>query len=328
MGKNEIQQINTALSTEQIDFDAWERTMLDWVIAQKTERTSQAYRRCLGAFLDEIELHPAFVTASDVTRWNFWQRQQRTPETANMYLSAVSSFFAFAIGRGLRPDNPCKGATRAKINVYGKATALDYESGEDKAFLSVIDRSTDQGKRDYAIMLLYLTLAVRVSALANLRMKHLRMQNEAMYMIYTNKGGLSIETKLPGRVMQAIEAYLKTRGALQEDDPVFTATERGERAIDNLPERRRAYGRPLTVRMIQKLVRKYADHALGKQHGITPHSLRHTAAVNAAESGATGDEVMNLLQHSRRSTTDIYLQKLKKKLNNRTSELLASRYDD
>ena len=66
---------------------------------------------------------------------------------------------------------------------------------------------------------------------------------------------------------------------------------------------------PLSARHIRRSVKKYADAAFGKGHGLHPHSLRHTAAMLASETG-TMRQVMNLLRHSGMRVTSIYLDHL------------------
>src|SRR5690606_19748579 len=96
-------------------------------------------------------------------------QQPFSDSTINQRLCALSSFYKFAQARGLRSDNPCEGVKRKPVSPYGKATWLDGEAEQDIRLLRTIDTTTLQGKRDYAILLLFLTTALRVEAVAGLR---------------------------------------------------------------------------------------------------------------------------------------------------------------
>jgi integrase/recombinase XerC len=191
---------------------------------------------------------------------------------------------------------------RRAVNPYGKATFMKAE--EARAFLAAIDRDTVQGKRDYAIMLLFLTMAVRVGVIATLRFGDFRRQGNRVFMTYTNKGGETVESELDPNTVAAIEGYLVTRKRLSAESPLIVATEAGQLTIANT-----GHGdgeRPITARTIHRLVKKYADRAFGKGHGLHPHSLRHTAAMEAAKHG-TVSEVSKLLRHKNTRITTIYL---------------------
>jgi len=291
------------LTSIQIGHD-WNQVALDWLTNLGSTRTRRAYSSAWNALLAYTGKEPATITQSDILAYRRYLEQERcvTQATINQHLSAISSFYRFAIERGLSADNPTDGVKRRAVNPYGKATWMQME--EARAFLAAIDRRTIQGKRDYAIMLMLLTTAVRVGVIAALRYGDFRRQGNRVFMAYTNKGGETVETELDPITVAAIEAYLTTRKRLTADSPLFTATEDGARAIANT-----GHGdaeRPLTARTIHRLVRKYADRAFGKGHGIHPHSLRHTAAMEAAKHG-TLSEVSKLLRHKNTRITTIYL---------------------
>lgn len=321
------QQSNSAITSVNPEQDAWVKLATDWLLNLRTDKTRNTYRDAVRRFFAFAECAPAEVTQSIVIRWVSMMNDTLNAATVNTRLSAVASFYAAAVSRGLISTNPCDGVTRRKVSQYGRATWLDGESGQDKAFLKAIDRETVQGKRDYAIMLLYLTLGVRVSAIADARVKDLREAGDTWYLTYVNKGGKLVEVKLPFTATRALYSYLEMRQPLDNEAPLFIMTDAGVQATQRLPGNR-STDQPLTPRTIQKLVRKYADIALGKGHGITPHSLRHTAALNAAEAGSSTVEIMNFLQHSRSSVTDTYLQGLKRKTDTKVSQRLSERYED
>lgn len=311
--------------------DPWQQAALDWLMNFNSLSTRRNYRYALNCFFASCQKPADEVIQSDVLRYRYEMDEAGyTPPTINQRLAALSSFFTFAVERKLCAVNPCAGIKRKAVNPYGKATFLDSDDGQDLQLLRVIDRKTPKGQRDYVILLLLLTTAVRVDAVANLRMRDLRQQGTIVYMKYTNKGGEQVEKRLQPVVINGLQTYLATRSELTDDSPVFVMTEHGRRGAENLqtntdnvvdPEK------PLTSRTIQKLVKHYADKAFGPGHGITPHSLRHTAAMNAIQSGASVIEVSRLLRHKNLRVTTIYIQHVSDKADESISEKLGKRYE-
>lgn len=305
-------------------FDPWRKLASDWLFNFNSARTRDNYRRAILFFFRFADLHPEAVSQSDVLRFRYQMEKEEYSEgTINQRLVAVSSFFAAAVERNLRTDNPADGVKRKTVNPYGKATFLEEE--QDLQLLQAVDRFTAKGKRDYAILLIFLTTAVRVDAVANLRMKDFRQQGDTVYMQYRNKGGEIVEKKLQPTVIAAIVDYLDTRSEITEDSPVFVATENGKRGIQHLHGQQEGE-KLLSSRSIQRLVQEYADQVFGKGHKITPHSLRHTAAMNAITSGASVIEVSRLLRHKNMRVTTIYVQHVSDKADEAISEKLARRY--
>ena len=305
-------------------FDPWRKVASDWLFNFNSARTRANYRRAVLYFFYYNNLHPKDVSQSDVLRFRYLMEEERYSEaTINQRLAAVSSFFALAVERGLRADNPADGVKRKAVNPYGKATFLEEE--QDLKLLNVVDKTTAKGKRDYAILLIFLTTAVRVDAVANLRMKDFRQQGETAFMQYRNKGGEVVEKKLQPLVIEAIVDYLDTRSELTPDSPVFVASEAGKRGIAHLHGQQDGE-KLLSSRSIQRMVQEYGDLVFGKGHKITPHSLRHTAAMNAITSGASVIEVSRLLRHKNMRVTTIYVQHVSDKADEAVSEKLARRY--
>lgn len=313
----QIAQPNLQLEVAPID---WQRAVFDWLANLGSDRTRRAYKEAWTSFVAFTQAEDfASVTQSDIIAYRLHLETFPSPKTGrpysqatiNQHLSALSSFYRFAVDRGLRPDNPVDGVKRKAVNPYGKATWLDPEDRQDIRLLQVVDATTPQGKRDRAILLLFLTSALRVGAFEQLTVGSLRRQGAKSFLTYTNKGGEVVEVELAPEAAQAIDNYLATRDGLTEQSPLFVATEAGRRAARNLAV---AGGgqvageeRPLTDRAIRYLVKSYCNKAFGKGHGIHPHSLRHTAAQVAIHEGLSVTEVSRLLKHKSLGVTTIYL---------------------
>jgi site-specific recombinase XerD len=69
----------------------------------------------------------------------------------------------------------------------------------------------------------------------------------------------------------------------------------------------------LTVRSVQRMVKKYVENA-GVAVDATPHTLRHSFATTLLSQGADLRSVQELLGHSNVSTTQIYTHITNKQL--------------
>ena len=69
----------------------------------------------------------------------------------------------------------------------------------------------------------------------------------------------------------------------------------------------------------------YATKAFGDNHGITVHSLRHTAAMKALEARTPNTEISDLLKHKNTQVTANYLHRMEGS-GDKVSAKLAERY--
>jgi site-specific recombinase XerD len=294
----------------------WRQAVFDWLGNINSRQTRRAYTQAWHDFITVMNLaHPLEITHSHIIAYKEYLTTQLSPRTSrpysqatiNLRLSAISSFFEHAKRVGLVEANPAEDIKRKPVNPYGKATHLDVQKGEHRRFLQQIDTDTLQGKRDYAIMLIFLTTGVRVSVVANAYVGGIEQRGSEWVLVYTQKGGESDAARTTA-IMPIILDYLATRGISLDnrDRPLFVATARGRRVMGHTGHEVEQE-KPLTDVSINNLVRKYA-HKAGLD-GITAHSLRHTAAMHATQKG-TIVEVSKLLRHKSIRVTTIYLEHL------------------
>lgn len=290
------------LSTERRT-DPWARAWLLWLGELNSKDTRAAYRTAWVQF-DQFTggLHPGAVEHEHVRAWKIVLSERMAEASVNQRLSGISSFYRYINQHFayLRDDNPADGVKRAPVNPYGKATRLI--AGQDQRLLESIDTATVEGKRDYAIILLFLTTAIRLSAVASATPKDVRRQGDVVFFQYRNKGGEDRQVRLPGMVARALRDYLNARRVESE----------------------RLFG--MTRRQIQEMVKRRCNHVFGPGHGITPHSLRHTAAMNLHDDGATIAEIRELLGHKSSRVTLVYLDHMETVNTEKLTDRLAQRY--
>lgn len=310
-------QPSTALASSVRPVD-WKQEAEDWLNNLRSVKTRKAYFDGWAVFVAFVATAFPEDFASGVSPEAVAQRHvigfKRHMETVasektgkpvsrstmNQRLSALSSFFAWLVDRQLLEVNPVNGVKRQAVSPYGKATFLDADSKQDIQLLEAVPSTSQQGLRDRAILLLFLTSAVRVGVIPQLTVASLRRQGQKTFLTYTNKGGEDLEVEVASLTAAAIAKYLATREGLTPASPLFVATERGQRG-------KKAVDQPLTSRSVHYLVTFYCDKAFGPGHGIHPHSLRHTAAQVAIAEGSSITDVSRLLKHKSLQVTTVYL---------------------
>ena len=313
------------------DYQAWEDVFVTWLKNYKSENTRKKYRQITQEFFQWVDKWFTDVTKLDVIDWRdylenerevelqakdgspYYQKRTLSDASVNLFLSALSSFYAFAQDRGLVEENPVAGIKRHTVSPYGRATYLNIDKEEDLKLLRAIETDSVKGLRDKALILVMLTTAVRVSAVADATVGDIIELNGQWYLMYRNKGGEKQTALLTPPVIKAIRAYLATRPELKEDAPLFASV------IPNS-----VTGWKLSGTAITNMVARRAK-AVGLHH-ITAHSLRHTAAIQAIQHGSLGD-VQKLLKHKSNRVTLVYVDHIEDNKADEMTEKLASRYE-
>jgi integrase/recombinase XerD len=186
--------------------------------------------------------------------------------TRNARLTAIHSFFHYA---ALQAPDQAELIARV-LGIPEKRfanTLISYlDEPEIDALLASPDRSTWTGRRDHALLLLAVQTGLRASELPSLRRQDLQLGTGA-WVRCEGKGRKERCTPLSRTTREVLRVWLRERGG-QPASPLF-------------PSRS---GQHLTRGAIWRLVVKHAATAndrypsLAAKH-ITPHVLRHTAAM-------------------------------------------------
>jgi len=194
-------------------------------------------------------------------------------------------------------ENPIKRVDRRPFQTYAGARLLDR--AEIRRRLAAIDRSSLDGQRDHALLMVGLVTFRRTSELADLRWCDIHLAGELVTLTFRNcKGGKVMRDTRPAAVGQELLIYLykvygQDLGDLALDAPIWVSCSRNSSA-----------GQAISAQAI-------ADVCL-KHLGISKvHSLRHTGARVMEDVGAKVSEIQARLGHSSLATTGKYLAALK-----------------
>ena len=217
-----------------------------------------------------------------------------TVRSRNARLAALHSFFHYlafeepghsaAIQRVLAI--PYKRAERKLVGFL--------DCGEVEALLRAPDRSTALGRRDHTLLLLAIQTGLRVSELTQLRWLDVRLDSGAHIRTH-GKGRKDRCTPLTAQIVAALRSRQRELKPLPSD-PVF-------------PSRR---GGPMSRDAVERLVTKYAALASLacpslKNKNVSPHTLRHTSAMQLLAAGVERTVLALWLGHESTETTEIYI---------------------
>jgi integrase/recombinase XerC len=119
------------------------------------------------------------------------------------------------------------------------------------------------------------------------------------------KGGKQRLVPFNTSAASAIRAYLRDREVLTRENVLVGTGRRGSGLERGEPLFVNYRGGRLTVRSIDRLVRRYVA-ACSTRLGISPHALRHSFATHLLQRGADLRAIQELLGHASLSTTQIY----------------------
>jgi site-specific recombinase XerD len=156
-----------------------------------------------------------------------------------------------------------------------------------EALLASCDRSTLDGARDRAMLILLARLGLRSIEIARLQLDDLDWR--AGDLLIRGKARRDDRLPLPDDVGEALARYLALRGR-HESRSVFLTL--------------RAPTRPIRADLVGDVVQRHCRWA-GVPH-VGPHRLRHTLATRMLAQGAALAEISQVLRHSDLATTAIY----------------------
>lgn len=169
---------------------------------------------------------------------------------------------------------------------------------EQAALSSAPDKSSLLGKRDYAIIKLFLNTGLRKAELLSLKVGDLKSEGGRYWLIVKSKGGTIDEQDLTSeRAIESIKRYLTMAGHGDKlDEPLFKP----------IPKNHMSKGGYLSRRSIDKMLKKYAKDA-GIQKNITAHILRHTFGSEVYANCKDLALTQRIMRHRSLNSTMIYL---------------------
>ena len=222
------------------------------------------------------------------------QRRGNSVRTRNTRLAAVHAFFRFVAISEPALGLQCQRilAIPAKRYEHGPVEFLTEE--ETNALVTAPDAETWIGRRDRTLLLIAVQTGLRNSELTSLKRQDVALGTGAHVRCF-GKGRKMRCTPLQPDAIAMLKDWLKRQPG-EPGDPVFPSSRGGHLSADAL----------------QRLVSRHAATASRtcpslKEKSVTPHSLRHAAAMSLLQRGIDLSVIALWLGHESSETTEIYL---------------------
>lgn len=279
--------------------DMW----LDW-IRDRQETTQQGYNVCVKCFIEWLQDNGITQpTREDVMNYRKWLE---TPHPDRRSGEGSGKIITFSADTRARYFRVCKMLFKwlytygyyydVAANIRSPKTNSDtfmrdaLQSDEVREILESIDRSTEKGKRDYALILLAVTGAHRIIELQRADIGDIEKVGGKYRFWYQGKGHESKDKKknMAPEVVEAIEDYLDARGCHTANAPLFAAVESNAKPG----------GGRLTEPSVSRIIKKAMVAAGYDSKRKTAHSLRHTGVTLDRKAGASTEEARLFAGHS------------------------------
>jgi integrase/recombinase XerD len=259
------------------------------------------FRLLLGYVHEQTGRHPAQLQLADldaVTVGAFLTHLEasrgNSVATRNNRLAAIHSLFRYA---ALRAPDQMDTISRV-LAIQSKRTVTTIVSyltpAELDAVLAAPDQAAWRGRRDHALLVLAAQTGLRVSEITGLAIGDADLGTGA-HVYCRGKGRKDRCTPLTSHTTGILAEWTAERRA-PEDAPLFITRS----------------GTPMSADAVARLTGKYAAIAADAcptltAKKITPHTLRHTAAMNLLHAGVDITVIALWLGHESPSTTRVYL---------------------
>jgi site-specific recombinase XerD len=275
---------------------------IEWFANIANAKTRRAYEADINDFSAFVGVTCPedfrIVTRSHVIAWRkTLEGRELSASTIRRKLSALSSLFDSLCERNAVRHNPVDGVQRPSEGTNeGKTPAIGDAQAKD--LLNAPDEETLMGKRDRAILAVFLYHRLRCEELCRLKVRDLHERRGVKHFrVYGKRDKIRFIPAQSG-TLERIADYLAAAGHGGDPDaPLFLA----------LKARGLQTGMPLSATAIYScVVKKYAAVAKIETEGFCVHSLRATAATNALDHEADIAKVQEWLGHASISTTRLY----------------------
>jgi len=214
--------------------------------------------------------------------------------TRNARLTAIHAFFQFVAINEPALGLQCQRVLAIPTKRYDHGPVEFLSEDEARALISAPNATTWIGARDRALLLLAYQTGMRNSELRELRREDVVVGTGAHVRCF-GKGRKMRCTPIRPDVLTVLKDWLQ-RHPGKPEDPLFPSSRGGRMSADAL----------------QKLVSRHAAAASRgcpslQKKCVTPHTLRHAAAMNLLTHGVDLTVIALWLGHESSETTQIYL---------------------
>lgn len=267
--------------------------------------TLSAYKRDLASYSEYLGSKKIGIKDADADNISEYKKilvkNGRSVATVSRCMSSLRSFYKYLMVNDVVDSNPAKEIKNDKTE---KKFFEVLSESEIDSILAQPDTSDYKGKRDKAMLEVLYATGVKVSELmaldladVNLKMNYIRCKsasassdNDRIILLYP-------------KAVKELEDYIKHARkyfVIDNSETALFVNVNGER---------------MTRQGFWKILKAYVEDA-GIKKSITPQTLRHSFATHLLENGADIHDIKEILGHSDISSTQVYSDFIKSRINN------------
>lgn len=231
----------------------------------------------VSAFLDHLE-----------------QERGNSAATRNARLAAIHSLFRYAAWRHPEHAQDIARVLAIPTKRYDHTIITFLTDAETDALVAAPDQRTRTGRRDHAMLLLAIQTGLRCAELTGLSCSDVHLGAGA-YVACHGKGRKDRITPLTPATVAVLRAWLTESGG-EGDQPLFPSNRGTRMSADALTQR---------VTLHAAAAQTACPDLAAKT--LTPHVLRHTAAMRLLHAGVDITVIALWLGHESVTTTQMYL---------------------
>lgn len=235
----------------------------------------------------------------------------KSASTVQLYITSAKLFFRWTALEGIYSNIADNLKSRVKPSTGHKRDCLS--AAQAKELIQVAGGKSIVETRNQAIVALMSACGLRTIEVVRANVGDIRRKGGANFLYVQGKGRNDKAecVRLPAQVEKLIRRYLKERGKVDADSPLFAG------------HSNRNNGGRITTQSIRKMV-KAGLRAIGlDDKRLSAHSLRHTAATVMLMAGVSVEKVQMVLRHRNITTTMVYAHNINR-LNNDAENYAAS----
>jgi integrase/recombinase XerD len=222
------------------------------------------------------------------------KQRQVSVRTRNTRLAALHSFFRYVAFSEPAFALLCQRVLAIPAKRYERGPIEFLLENECNALIEAPDTSKWLGRRDHALLLLAIQTGLRNSEIISLTRQYVQLGTGA-HVRCLGKGRKARCTPLQPDAVKILESWL-TENRSRDDDPVFPSSRGGFLSRDALE------------RLVKRHVISASQNCPSlKGRKITPHTLRHSAAMALLRRGVDLTVIALWLGHESTETTMIYM---------------------
>ena len=270
-------------------------------VSKNSVETYNVGIRAFSSYMRENDI--TTPTREDIIAFRDSYKETHSVATINSYLIALRNFFAFLSYNGIY-----KNITE---NVKGlKDTTLHKRSN---LTISQCKQVLDSAKnlREKALFAITLGCGLRANEVVNIELSDFKQDNDKLLLYVLGKGRDYKQdfVVVPESVLQILKEYIEQ---YHITDYLFVS------------ESNNNNGGKVNTCTIRRIINNMYERVGIKSEDLVFHSLRHSFATIAIQSGNDIRQVSNALRHSNISTTERYLHDLDARKNDCSNSVASS----